>query len=108
MGYGLTRVTFNDGTDFAPGNLTIVIGPNNSGKSRLLIDLERLLTQANPHTSTDVDGIIVSGGVFQNALLMDILAAELGERLWFNTRVPPNDGGLSLGQAAQAAVHLSS
>lgn len=51
--------------------------------------------------------IVVSGGVFQNALLMEMLHARLGERLWFNTAVPPNDGGLSLGQAAQAALSLS-
>jgi len=48
--------------------------------------------------------VVVSGGVFQNALLMEILVAELGDRLWFNTIVPPNDGGLSLGQAALAAL----
>lgn len=46
--------------------------------------------------------VVVSGGVFQNALLMEMLAARLGDRLWFNRNVPPNDGGLSLGQAALA------
>lgn len=51
--------------------------------------------------------VVVSGGVFQNALLMEILAGELNGRLWFNTRVPPNDGGLSLGQAALAAVSVT-
>lgn len=48
------------------------------------------------------DRVVISGGVFQNALLVDILVAELGTRLWFNVKVPPNDGGLSLGQAAYA------
>jgi hydrogenase maturation protein HypF len=51
----------------------------------------------------DVDRVVVSGGVFQNGLLLDLLIAELGDRLWFNVRVPPNDGGLSLGQAAYVA-----
>lgn len=46
--------------------------------------------------------VVVSGGVFQNALLMEMLAERLGDRLWFNRSVPPNDGGLSLGQAALA------
>ncbi len=50
--------------------------------------------------------IVVSGGVFQNALLVDLIARELGDRLWTNRRVPPNDGGISLGQAALACVSL--
>lgn len=52
--------------------------------------------------SVDSVPLVVSGGVFQNALLMEMLAARLGDRLWFNRSVPPNDGGLSLGQAALA------
>jgi len=55
---------------------------------------------------TGIERVAVSGGVFQNALLMELLVAALGERLWFNTLVPPNDGGLSLGQSAWAALHL--
>jgi hydrogenase maturation protein HypF len=47
--------------------------------------------------------VAVSGGVFQNALLMELLGSTLGDRLCCNHRVPPNDGGLSLGQAALAA-----
>ncbi|MGA2395865.1 MAG: carbamoyltransferase HypF [Candidatus Lustribacter sp.] len=54
-----------------------------------------------------VERVVVSGGVFQNALLLELLTAQLGERLWFNTTVPANDGGLSLGQAAYAAFHGS-
>ena len=48
--------------------------------------------------------LVASGGVFQNGLLTDFLMAEFGERLWLNTKVPSNDGGLSLGQAALAAA----
>lgn len=47
--------------------------------------------------------IVVSGGVFQNALLTAELQRALGERLWRNRVVPPNDGGICLGQAALAA-----
>ena len=47
--------------------------------------------------------IVASGGVFQNALLCEMLRAEFGDRLWLNAAVPSNDGGLSLGQAASAA-----
>ncbi|HJU76020.1 MAG TPA: carbamoyltransferase HypF [Gemmatimonadaceae bacterium] len=54
-----------------------------------------------------VDAVVLSGGVFQNALLIELLRREI-ERprltLLMNSHVPPNDAGLSLGQAALAAV----
>jgi hydrogenase maturation protein HypF len=48
----------------------------------------------------------LSGGVFQNLLLLSDVIGELsGESLevWTNHAVPPNDGGISLGQATIAA-----
>jgi hydrogenase maturation protein HypF len=48
--------------------------------------------------------VAASGGVFQNALLVDMLAERLHTRLWINQRVPANDGGISLGQAGIAAM----
>jgi hydrogenase maturation protein HypF len=53
-----------------------------------------------------VDTVVLSGGTFQNALLVDDLRAGLPQSLsiWLNQVVPPNDGGISLGQAAFAAV----
>lgn len=53
-----------------------------------------------------LDTAVLSGGVFQNELLLEDLQAALGGRgpvLWTNHAVPPNDGGISLGQAALAA-----
>ena len=52
-----------------------------------------------------LDGVVLSGGVFQNELLLEDIKALLGDRLkvWTNHAVPPNDGGISLGQAALAA-----
>ena len=53
-----------------------------------------------------VDTIVLSGGVMQNDLLLaDIrdAARSTSLRLWANRLVPPNDGGVSLGQAALAA-----
>lgn len=53
-----------------------------------------------------LDTVVLSGGVFQNQLLLGDVAAALGaasREVWVNTRVPANDGGLSLGQAAVAA-----
>jgi len=49
--------------------------------------------------------IVASGGVFQNALLVELLARRFGDRLWINQKVPANDGGISLGQAGIAAVY---
>ena len=52
------------------------------------------------------DTVVLSGGVFHNELLLEDLKSLLTrERLdvWTNRSVPPNDGGISLGQAALAA-----
>lgn len=55
--------------------------------------------------SSNIDTVVLSGGVFQNELLLKDIAAMLGEsvNIWTNHVVPPNDGGVSLGQAALAA-----
>jgi hydrogenase maturation protein HypF len=47
--------------------------------------------------------VVLSGGVFQNQLLLEEIAAITKLRVWTNNAVPPNDGGISLGQAALAA-----
>ena len=52
-----------------------------------------------------LDTVILSGGVFQNELLVEDLRNMLHHqplKLWTNHAVPPNDGGISLGQAALA------
>jgi hydrogenase maturation protein HypF len=56
--------------------------------------------------SHGVDTVVLSGGVFQNELLLEDLKSLLSRgtlELWINHAVPPNDGGISLGQAALAA-----
>jgi hydrogenase maturation protein HypF len=53
-----------------------------------------------------LDTVVLSGGVFQNEVLMQDLKHLVADRqvnLWKNCSVPPNDGGISLGQAALAA-----
>ena len=49
---------------------------------------------------------VLSGGVFQNELLLEDLKGLLENenlQIWTNNVVPANDGGISLGQAALAA-----
>jgi hydrogenase maturation protein HypF len=53
-----------------------------------------------------IDTIVLSGGVFQNELLLhDVknILSSTALQTWTNHAVPPNDGGISLGQAALAA-----
>jgi hydrogenase maturation protein HypF len=48
-----------------------------------------------------LETVALSGGVFQNAIVLGGACAALrrrGFRVLRHTRVPPNDGGLALGQ----------
>jgi len=50
---------------------------------------------------------VLSGGVFQNRLLLERTASLLRDaslRVLIPRRLPPNDGGISYGQAAIAAA----
>lgn len=55
----------------------------------------------------NLDTVALSGGVFQNARLTDIVETELHDAdlaVLLHREVPPNDGGISVGQAAIAAT----
>ncbi|MCK4359972.1 MAG: carbamoyltransferase HypF [Candidatus Cloacimonetes bacterium] len=48
-----------------------------------------------------IDNVSFSGGVFQNALLVDIIMKRFKNsefKIFFNEQVPPNDAGIALGQ----------
>jgi hydrogenase maturation protein HypF len=56
--------------------------------------------------ATGVGSVVLSGGVFQNELLLEDIRCLSGDsriRILTNRAVPPNDGGISLGQASLAA-----
>jgi hydrogenase maturation protein HypF len=65
---------------------------------------DAVVTLSRAHNT---DTIVLSGGVFQNELLLrDIKELLKPEplQIWTNHIVPPNDGGISLGQAALAVL----
>jgi hydrogenase maturation protein HypF len=56
-----------------------------------------------------LDLVALSGGVFQNRLLLERTAADLrrrGLRVLVPERLPPNDGGIAYGQVAVAAATM--
>ncbi len=58
-------------------------------------------------TESGVETVVLTGGVFQNAILASLARKELegrSFRVLGHRLVPPNDGGIALGQVA-VAVH---
>ncbi len=63
-------------------------------------------TAAALATENGLDTVALSGGVFQNARLTEVVArrvAEAGLHVLVHRLLPPNDGAISVGQAAIAA-----
>lgn len=48
--YKIEKIHFNDGSSICPGALTIIVGPNNCGKSRILKDIKSITTDMNQHS----------------------------------------------------------
>jgi len=85
--------------------------PSSHIASRFHRTIAELLAVASSEVRerTGLNSVALSGGVFQNRLLLETLMARLEEmdfQVYINRRVPPNDGGISLGQLAVAAAQL--
>jgi hydrogenase maturation protein HypF len=57
-----------------------------------------------------IQRVVLTGGVFQNKLLLEKSVgrlAEAGFQPYWHQRIPPNDGGIALGQAVVALATLN-
>ncbi len=77
--------------------------------ARFHLTLVRLFTDFCDHLRRDtgLTRVVLSGGVFQNAILLGGLVRALEDKkfkVYTQIQVPTNDGGLSLGQAIIAAA----
>jgi hydrogenase maturation protein HypF len=75
------------------------------GVARLIASIARRIREGRR-----LNRVVLSGGVFQNMLLLEytcrILKAD-GFEVFTHSRVPTNDGGISLGQAAIANARIT-
>ncbi len=56
-------------------------------------------------SKTEIDTVVLTGGCFQNATLFRLVSTylkDIGLTLFSHSKIPANDGGLALGQAAIA------
>jgi hydrogenase maturation protein HypF len=100
LGGGLVRAVVADQAAGTPGPL-IAARFHNGLAAGVAAVCRRLRAERGLGT------VALSGGVFQNLLLLERCVAGLerdGFRVLLHGRVPPNDGGISLGQAAVAGA----
>ena len=66
-------------------------------------------TRRNMEQNEAINTVVLSGGVFQNTLLLDLCESKLkkdGFQVLRHHMIPPNDGGISIGQALYASFAL--
>lgn len=86
-----------------------VSAPQIAGRFHRSVAEMLLVACGHVRDQTGLDVVALSGGVFQNRLLLEQLTMRLEEQdynVFINRLVPPNDGGLSFGQAAVASAGL--
>jgi hydrogenase maturation protein HypF len=99
-GTDLVRAVVSDLSDGVPPSL--IAARFHNGLAAATVAACRALGE-----QTGLGTVALSGGVFQNMLLLERTVAGLaanGIRVLTHSRVPPNDAGISLGQAAVAGA----
>jgi hydrogenase maturation protein HypF len=112
--FAIHRTTYPWVLDFGPAFARLVEGTSGGvDVATLAARFHETVSSGVAATAADLcearglTDVVLSGGVFQNVRLLTTLSEALragGLRVYFNTIVPPNDGGISLGQAAVAAA----
>ncbi len=91
--------------DLAKGvDVGVIAGAFHAGLARMVVDVCRRLRD-----ETGIATAAMSGGVFQNRLLVELAAPALeaaGFTVLLHSQVPTNDGGISLGQVAVGRARL--
>ena len=78
------------------------------GFHRALAD-EILAACEEAERQTGIRKVALSGGVFQNRLLLELVydgLTELGFKVLKHSLIPPNDGGIALGQAVYGMAYV--
>jgi hydrogenase maturation protein HypF len=77
------------------------------GLAGVIVRMAEKLAQHAPSSAPPLNTVALSGGVFQNRILFERVLGGLeakGFTVLTHSRVPANDGGIALGQAAIAAA----
>ena len=96
---GLVAAAARDACDGLPA--AVIAGRFHRGVARMILEVCQRL-----RASTGISVVGLTGGVFQNVRLVTLAVDSLhaaGFDVLVHEQVPPNDGGLALGQAAIVA-----
>jgi len=108
------KITAESEIDFLPVFRVLVENQTKQTRAELAMSFHETMAAAivdmvqRMSRATGIRKVALSGGVFQNKTLLDRVAARLPDEysMLLNRKVPPNDGGLSLGQAAVAIANM--